>query len=324
MVRSDLVAPSSLASLAAAARVVASRVGPYAEGGLAVVDACVAAGTHYLDLTGEPDVVRESRRLFDGRAREAGVRIVHCVGFESVPADMGTFDAVRGLPEGPRKVTCYTRARGRVSGGTWASFVGALAKGAGDERVPRLGGRKKKASLPLLHRPPPEVGGWAFPVPIIDPSIVRESARLLPELYGEDFTYAQYFVFTSWLWLTRIGLTVAGAYVLAQTERGRTWLLDRVPRGTGPDAATRQRSWFEVTCVGEGGGTHVLTRVSGGDPGYGETAVMLATAAVLLGTREAELPRTSGVLTTAAALGAPYVEALHAAGIRFESSVSPR
>src|SRR5688572_19918475 len=49
----DLGDEASLAALAASARVVATTVGPYAEGGLAVVEACVAAGTHYLDLTGE-------------------------------------------------------------------------------------------------------------------------------------------------------------------------------------------------------------------------------------------------------------------------------
>jgi short subunit dehydrogenase-like uncharacterized protein len=324
VVVADLAHSGSLAALAASARVVVTTVGPYAEGGLAVVEACVAAGTHDLDLTGEPAVVRESRHRFDARAREARVRIVHCVGFESVPADLGTFETVRRLPSGPRDVRCYVRARGRVSGGTWASFVSALSRGMGDERMPRLRGGGRSGARPLLHRPPPEVGGWAVPVPIIDPAVVRESARLRPDLYGPDFTYAQFFVFSSWAWLARVGVTVGGAFVLAQAEPTRRWLLDRVPRGTGPDAATRARSWFEVTCLGSGGGEQVVTRVSGGDPGYGDTSVMLATAATLLGTREPELPPAYGVLTPAAALGEPYVAALHAAGIRFETLPPPR
>ena len=48
--------------MAAATRVVASTVGPYARYGEPVVAACAAAGTHYADLTGEVLFVRRSGR----------------------------------------------------------------------------------------------------------------------------------------------------------------------------------------------------------------------------------------------------------------------
>jgi short subunit dehydrogenase-like uncharacterized protein len=51
---------TSLAAMASGARVVATRVGPYWPAGLKLVDACIAAGTQYLDLTGEILFVRES------------------------------------------------------------------------------------------------------------------------------------------------------------------------------------------------------------------------------------------------------------------------
>ena len=53
-----LVADSSSADdmrrLAASSRVIISTVGPYARFGTPLVEACAAEGTHYCDLTGEP------------------------------------------------------------------------------------------------------------------------------------------------------------------------------------------------------------------------------------------------------------------------------
>jgi len=62
----------------------------------------------------------------------------------------------------------------------------------------------------------------------------------------------------------------------------------------------------------------VLTRVSGGDPGYGETAKMLAEAALTLSMDTALLPERYGVLTPAVAMGERLTERLQRAGIRFE------
>ena len=56
----DSADPASLAALARAARVVVSTVGPYRRQGLALVEACAAAGTDYADLTGEVLFIRDS------------------------------------------------------------------------------------------------------------------------------------------------------------------------------------------------------------------------------------------------------------------------
>lgn len=67
--------------------------------------------------------------------------------------------------------------------------------------------------------------------------------------------------------------------------------------------------------VGEGGGHRVFTEVSGGDPGYDETAKMLAESALCLALDE--LPSASGQVTTAAAMGDALLERLRSAGLRF-------
>src|SRR3954468_955488 len=78
------------AELARSARVVATTVGPYRTRGIKLVDACVEAGTAYCDLTGEVLFARESIQRHE-RAREAGARIVHSCGFDSIPSDLGVF-----------------------------------------------------------------------------------------------------------------------------------------------------------------------------------------------------------------------------------------
>jgi short subunit dehydrogenase-like uncharacterized protein len=61
----------------------------------------------------------------------------------------------------------------------------------------------------------------------------------------------------------------------------------------------------------------VRTRVSGGDPGYTETAKMLSEAALCLALDEN--PDTAGQVTPAQAMGDALLARLQAAGIRFET-----
>ena len=68
--------------------------------------------------------------------------------------------------------------------------------------------------------------------------------------------------------------------------------------------------------VAEGDGRTVHTRVSGGDPGYDETAKMLAESALCLALDDN--PPTAGQVTTAQAMGDNLLARLQAAGIRFE------
>ena len=92
--------------------------------------------------------------------------------------------------------------------------------------------------------------------------------------------------------------------------------MKRLPAGHGPDESRRSKSWFTVDFVGEGGGETVHTRVSGGDPGYGETAMMLAESALSLAFDDN--PPTSGQVTTAQAMGANLLSRVQAGGLTFE------
>ena len=67
--------------------------------------------------------------------------------------------------------------------------------------------------------------------------------------------------------------------------------------------------------MGSGGGHRVVTEVSGGDPGYDETAKMLAESAICLA--RDDLPAGVGQLTTVQAMGDALLARLQNAGMTF-------
>ncbi|WAU83854.1 saccharopine dehydrogenase NADP-binding domain-containing protein [Streptomyces sp. Qhu-G9] len=322
VLRADVAYPASLRELAEHARVVATTVGPYLEYGKDLVAACAEAGTDYLDLCGEPEFVDLMYVRHDTRARETGARLVHAAGFDSVPHDLGVWFTVRQLPEGvPLTVDGFVRAEGMFSGGTFASALNQFARGrhmvaaARDRKrhEPRVVGRRASAP-PSAPRYAKELGAWALPLPTIDAQIVRRSARAL-ERYGPDFRYRHYAAVRT-LPFAVGGVAGAGAvFAAAQVPPVRRWLSGRLKPGDGPSAQKRAESWFSVRFVGEGGGRRVFTEVSGGDPGYGDTAKMLAESALCLAFDE--LPPVSGQVTTAVAMGDSLIERLRGAGIVF-------
>jgi short subunit dehydrogenase-like uncharacterized protein len=145
---------------------------------------------------------------------------------------------------------------------------------------------------------------------------VARSGAALP-VYGPRFTYSHY-AGTKTLRYAAGGAIGAGALaVSAQVRPVRNFLLGRIKQGDGPDESRRAKSWFTVDFVGEGDGRTVHTRVSGGDPGYDETAKMLAESALCLAFDDN--PETSGSVTTAQAMGENLTARLIAAGITFET-----
>jgi short subunit dehydrogenase-like uncharacterized protein len=321
IVEADIGNPASLRRLAQSCRAVATTVGPYVHYGEPLVAACAEAGTDYLDLTGEPEFVDRMYVGYDATARRTGARLVHACGFDSIPHDLGALFTVSQLPaDGPVRLRGYVRAGGSASGGTFASAVTAFsrfrsASAAHRERSriePRTGRRVGGiAGRPGYHR---SIGRWVLPLPTIDPQIVLRSARAL-DAYGPDFAYGHYLALRNPV--TAVGL-VAGAgtaFLLAQAPPTRKLLLRLRPAGTGPTPERREQGWFRVRFVGDSPAGRIVTEVAGGDPGYTETAKMLAESALCL--LYDDLPATAGQVTTAVAMGDALRTRLQDAGITF-------
>ena len=60
--------------------------GPFSQTARPMMEACIARGVHYLDITGEIDVIEWASQQSD-RARTAGVTLLPAVGMDVVPSD---------------------------------------------------------------------------------------------------------------------------------------------------------------------------------------------------------------------------------------------
>jgi short subunit dehydrogenase-like uncharacterized protein len=347
LLTADSADPASLAALARATRVVVSTVGPYRRQGLALVEACAAAGTDYADLTGEVLFIRDSIDRCHAAAAETGARIVHCCGFDSIPSDLGVLllhQAAQQDGAGDLLDTTLVVAalKGGVSGGTLASMMGQL-----DEvrAAPGLGQVVEDPYALSPDRPAePDLGDerdlgrlsydaalrmWVGPFAMasINTRVVRRSNALRGWAYGRRFRYREVTGFGAGPVAPLRGAAVSTAF--RSLEAGLAFgpsraLLDRflVGRllpgpGQGPGEKTRQNGYFRIQVhTRTAAGTRYLAAVEAqGDPGYAATSVMLSQSALCLALDRDELPGPAGVLTPATAMGAPLISRLQAAGL---------
>jgi len=321
VVMADLEQPASLIEMARQTRVVLTTVGPYMEYGEAVLRASIQGGAHHLDITGEPDFIEIARKRYHEAALGKKLCIVHACGFGSLPPDAGAFFTAQQLPPDTEKsVRAYIDTNARPSGGTVRSVLRAAAKGrlsllreltrpVGEPaRLPRLKARIHKNR---------ELGGWAVPTPVVHAWIVEHSVQAHSAAYGSHFQYTQYFLVRH---LALLCLALIGALLLLVLVRVPPfrllfeWLL---ARPGGPSAEARSRTHFAITFIGESTSERVVTRVSGGDPGYEEAAKMLAECGILMLDERAE-PAVFGVASPIAAFGNRLIERLQERDVRFE------
>ena len=322
----DVLDPGAIGELARSTRVLVNAVGPYTTLGDGVVAACAEAGTDYLDLAAEERFVESCRRRHHDRAIEAGARILHGCGFQAIPFDLATLHAVERLRgPGPRRATAYVElhfgglgkaARG-FSSGSLRSALSMFAE-TGRDAEPASGGgaawgRRGGASgrLPHRTRDPP---GWALPAPGFSARTVCRSATALA-CYGEDFSYDQFVLVPRLRTALAIAGALAGFAAVARVPALRRRALDRLPDGAGPSEAERRRRSFAVNVIATAGAERAVTRVTGGDFGYEESAKMLGEAALCLAFDA--LPEAAGETTPAIAMGGALIARLVRSGIGF-------
>jgi short subunit dehydrogenase-like uncharacterized protein len=319
----ELTDQAGLDALAAKAKVVLTTVGPYAIHGEPLVAAAAKSGADYIDITGEPQFVDAMYLKYNDQAVQTGARLISCAGFDSIPHDLGALFTVRQLPDDvPVHVTGAVRANAEFSGGTFQSAIGGFSALKESGRLSRE--RRKKEQIVGAGRkvkpvsgPPkkdPDTGRWLAPLPTIDPAIVVRSAAALPE-YGPSFTYDHRMSAKRFTTIAILGVGAGALMAAVKVPPLKKQLLKFKGSGTGPDEARRAKSWFTVRFNGEGGGKRVTTEVRGGDPGYDETAKMLAESTLSL--VYDENPDVAGQVTTAVALGDSLLRRLPAAGITF-------
>ncbi|MDJ0927257.1 MAG: saccharopine dehydrogenase NADP-binding domain-containing protein [Gammaproteobacteria bacterium] len=339
---------ASLQRIAGSTRVVLTTVGPYAKYGSELVEACAGCGTHYCDLTGEPQWMRRMIDAYEATARETGARIVHACGFDSIPSDFGVW-FLQQQARARFRVPCgeirllVKGSRGGVSGGTVASGMNAAAEAQADREVARVL-VDPYALNPAGERQGPDgrdqagiefdavAGGWTAPfvMAAINTRIVRRTNALLDYPYGRDFRYREA-VFTGkgpGGWLGAAGVTAfLGAMMLANASSwSRRNVLERLaPKpGEGPDRRTRETGFFNLLLWGRMPDGEILrARVRGDrDPGYGSTSKMLAESAICLAQDSIEVG--GGFWTPVSAMGESlFARLTKNAGLSFELAEKP-
>jgi short subunit dehydrogenase-like uncharacterized protein len=307
---------ASLAAMAEQTRVVVTTVGPYQLYGEPVLRACVAAGTDYTDLCGEPVWMRQMVDALHQQAKETGARVAFSSGFDSIPFDLGVFmlqqeaKARFGAPA-PR-VKCRVRAMvGGFSGGTAASLGATLkALTANPSLIPIMqspfgltpgfeGPEQPAGDKPFLDE---ATGSWAAPfiMAVINTKNVHRTNFLRGHPYGADFVYDE------------MVLTGPGEQGQAIADHiAKTPMIggpnDPKP-GEGPSAEERLNGHYDVLFVGEmPDGREIRYGVKGRyDPGYGSTSRMLAETGIALLSCKAE----GAIATPGALLGEALVERL--------------
>lgn len=332
---------ASLATLARQARVICTTVGPYARFGTPLVAACVEAGTHYCDLTGEVQWMARVIPQYQKAAEASGARIVHTCGFDSVPFDMGNWYLQQVMKERHGVYAQQVKARvgrnrGAASGGTIASILNMMEEARTDPSVRRQvanpyalypagvsPGRDGPDQTGAIYDP--DFGQWTSPfiMAAINTRVVRRSNALLGFPWGEDFRYDEATLSASRYQAVRN--SIAGAVGLVALALGPTRKLAQrfLPKpGEGPTREQREAGYYEVFFRGINPGDRsqdTVVRVTGDlDPGYGSTSRMLGEAAVCLA--QDDLDVGGGFWTPASALNGAYLQRLiDHAGLTFES-----
>jgi short subunit dehydrogenase-like uncharacterized protein len=352
-IAADVSDPHSLLAMAQRAKVVLDLVGPYTLHGRPVIEACVASGAHYADLTGEIPFVRRIIDEFHEAAVEQEVKIVQVCGFEALPADLAVRAAAERANDALAEVDLAVAVTGRPAGmprpsdGLSGGTLQSVAAIAGDEDAavitdpgalitdPDAAARARRAS-PIDVAPRRgrrgEVIAPMSPAAFINPAVIQRSAQLAdPE--APPFAYREGIAIPGGA--PSLPLRYAAAGALSATQAGIARLVRAKPATRQRISATLARvlpssgfgpqgdrledwRWRMDVSARTVKGDEVAVRVDAdGHPGYLATARMLGEAGLVLADDEVA-PPGAGCLTPALALGTGSLPRFRAARLRFD------
>ena len=340
----DTCNPASIDAMCGATRVIVSTVGPYALYGEPVIQSCVALGTDYCDLTGEPQWIHKMLGRYEAAAKKSGARIVNCCGFDSIPSDLGVYflqqKSNQTLKQHCNSVKTRVKAmKGGASGGTIASMLNAIKEAMQDKNIRKIiaspyalcptdhGFKARQINLKSAQYDK-DVQAWIAPfvMAAINVRVVHRSNALLHKQYGENFLYEEAMITGP---KAKGGMSAAaltaglGGFMLAAILPPTRWLMEKtiLPKpGEGPSPQAQRDGYYDLRFIGTTqDGQTIRCKVTGdSDPGYGSTAKMLGQAALCLAQDMDEKP--GGFWTPASLFGEKIISRLEThAGLTFNT-----
>ncbi|GAA0533161.1 saccharopine dehydrogenase family protein [Saccharopolyspora thermophila] len=293
----DLADPDAVAEALRGVEVVAHCAGPFSATSAPMVEGCLRAGAHYLDITGEIDVF-EAVFARHEQARRAGVVLLPGAGFDVVPTDCLAAMVAAELPTATHLDLAF-HATGGVSGGTLKSAlegaaVGGRARVDGAVRSVPLAWRRREVPFPSGSR-------RVASLPWGDVSTAYRSTGIpnittFAHLPGLDRVGPR---------SSRLSELVMRSHVVQRLGRAMVGAVVR-----GPARVTRSRSWVEVYAEAtDSEGRSVSAALIGPDT-YDLTADSVLRAVSALRCE----PPAPGAHTPSTAFGADFVRRLH--GVR--------
>ncbi len=138
----DLSNPKELVELLKLGEVVMNAAGPFKNTATQMINACIEAGVHYLDINGDVDVF-ESIKTFDKKAQLANIMLMPGIGFDVVPTDCLAVHLKNKMPDATRLKIAFATIGSSVSHGTATTVASRL----GEKALVRIDGKLTPIAL---------------------------------------------------------------------------------------------------------------------------------------------------------------------------------
>lgn len=354
----DVGDEESLLKMAKNTKLVINCVGPFILYGERVVEACLKAGTHHIDVSGEPHYMENLQLTKNEMAKQKGVYVISACGLDSIPSDLGLIHLEQNFEGVLNSVVTYLEVwhEGKPKGpiinyGTWASIVHGISnygevrkirKALFPEKLPTF---EPKLKLQMWPHKSSVVDGWVIPFPGADPSVMKRTQRYF---YDNDnkrpIQINCYVVFKSVIHIILLLIMAALIFLLSKFQYGCKLLLDYpnifsfglFSKDQHPSIEAMDKSWFQVTFYGEGWkeklankndqyskpcDKKIVARVKGNNPGYGSTCICLVAAAITILSEKEKMAGNGkgGVYTPGAAFAnTSLIKMLNENGVSFD------
>jgi short subunit dehydrogenase-like uncharacterized protein len=274
--------------------------GPFSETSASMVEACLAAGAHYLDITGEIDVIESISRQHE-RACAASVSLLPAVGMDVVPSDCLAATLAAALPEATHLELAFAAPKS-LSPGTAKTVWKQMGRGG---RV-RSAGQiiRVPFAWKTMRVPFPRGSRWAMTIPWGDVASAYHTTGIPDiEVYVAS-PRRQIRVIERLRWMAPL----AALWPIQSLGR---WWIDRRVRGpdSGQRADDRTEFWGRVTNA-EGQMAEATLETPNG-----YTLTIQTALAALQAVSKGRVP--VGFVTPAKALGTDFMDTCDDAALRW-------
>ncbi|XP_023216296.1 saccharopine dehydrogenase-like oxidoreductase [Centruroides sculpturatus] len=336
----DVSDENSLLEMCKKTKVLLNCVGPYYLYGESVIKACLAAETHHLDFSAEPQFLEGMQLKYHEEAIQKGIYIIGACGFSSIPCDLGVSLVKKIFPGDLNSVETYLQLNKRLmdttfNSGTWNSAVYGIttlnkAKKVRKQLNKTIFKKRPQFSHPLSKRPfvfkSDIINKWCGPFPGGDKTVTIRSQLFNYNYKNERPVQIQTYI---------LGIMIL--FIISRFKYGRKLLISYpqlfsfgIFKKDGP--TRKEEASFTTVFWAEGWkdkldvnkqhteppNKNMKVILTASDPVYITTSLCLVNAGVVCLKENEKMPGSGGVLTPAAAFeDTSLLERLQKSGMEF-------